>query len=364
MRQRIRAVALDIDGVLTDGHLVLDEHGRETKLVFLRDLDAVAQARAEGLRLALVTGEESPMAEMIANRLGIETLVRGAKDKEAALRGLCERLGVLPGEVCYVGDSDRDGPALALVGLGTAPADASVRARDRARVVLRAPGGRGAVAEALELVRRLNESLDGAQPGASAPADMRRRVEMALEESIAVKRAVVETITEEVATAAAWVAETIRGGGKILLVGNGGSAADAQHIAAELVGRFEGERRPLPAIALTTDTSVLTALGNDYGVETMFARQVEALGRPADLLVAISTSGWSPNVLAAVEAARHRGMRTIALTGAAGDALAAAADLALRVPSTRPARIQESHIAIGHAICEVVEAAQASESGE
>ena len=363
MNRRIRAVVLDIDGVLTDGHLVLDRHGEETKGLFFRDLDAMARARAEGLVLALVTGEVSPITEMIASRVGIDRVVAGAKDKAEALRALCRQLGMGPDEVCYVGDSDRDAPAVALAGFGVAPADASARAREEARVVLRALGGHGAVAETLELVRMRNQSLDGSAQRVSPPPDVRRRIETALEESIAVKRAVLESILDEVATAATWVAETIQGGGAVLLAGNGGSAADAQHIAAELVGRFERERRPLPAIALTTDTSVLTALGNDYGVEKMFARQVEALGRPGDLFVAISTSGRSPNILAAVDAARHRGMRTIALTGATGDALANAADLALRIPSTRPARIQESHIAIGHAMCEVVEA-QALEAGE
>ncbi|MBM3269291.1 MAG: D-sedoheptulose 7-phosphate isomerase [Candidatus Sericytochromatia bacterium] len=142
---------------------------------------------------------------------------------------------------------------------------------------------------------------------------------------------------------------------KVLLCGNGGSAADAQHLAAELVSRFRVERRALPAIALTTDSSILTAIANDYDYERVFARQVEALGQPGDILVGISTSGNSRNVVAAMRIARDRGMCRIALLGSGGGAAAALADLAIVVSSADTPRIQEAHIAIGHILCELVE---------
>src|SRR5947208_2618319 len=152
------------------------------------------------------------------------------------------------------------------------------------------------------------------------------------------------------------VAEALGAGRKLLLFGNGGSAADAQHLAAELVGRFQRERRPLPAIALTTDTSALTAIANDYGYDQVFARQVRALGVRGDVALAISTSGRSPSVLRAVEACRELGIETIALTGGDGGTLAGLVDLCLRVSaSTDAARIQETHILIGHVLCELVE---------
>jgi D-sedoheptulose 7-phosphate isomerase len=152
------------------------------------------------------------------------------------------------------------------------------------------------------------------------------------------------------------VADALAAGRKILLFGNGGSAADAQHIAAELVGRFKQERRALPAIALTTDTSALTAIANDYGYDQVFARQVEALGAAGDVALAISTSGRSPSILRAVEACRARQIRTIGLTGGDGGALAGMVDVVLRVSaSTHSARIQETHILIGHVICELVD---------
>jgi D-sedoheptulose 7-phosphate isomerase len=146
-------------------------------------------------------------------------------------------------------------------------------------------------------------------------------------------------------------AQALERGGKVMLCGNGGSAADSQHIAAELVGRLQGERRALAAIALTTDSSALTAIANDYGYEQVFARQVAGLGRRGDVLVAISTSGQSASVLAAAECARGMGITTIALAGKGGGPLAAACALALVVPSDVTARIQEAHIVIGHALC-------------
>ncbi len=152
------------------------------------------------------------------------------------------------------------------------------------------------------------------------------------------------------------IAGALREGRKLLLFGNGGSAADAQHIAAELVGRFMRERRGLPAIALTTDTSALTAISNDYGFDDVFARQVLALGARGDVAIAISTSGRSANVLRAVAAAHEVGLKVVALTGGDGGGLAAAADVTLRVSaSTLSARIQETHILIGHVICELVD---------
>jgi D-sedoheptulose 7-phosphate isomerase len=159
------------------------------------------------------------------------------------------------------------------------------------------------------------------------------------------------------ATAAAAVAmvASLRRGGKILVFGNGGSASDSQHFAAELVGRFERERPGLAAIALTTDTSILTAIGNDYGYDRVFARQVEALGRAGDVLLGISTSGRSRNVIAAFAAGKTGGLTTVALTGSDGGAVGAAADIHINVPSPSTARVQEVHRTLMHAMCELVE---------
>lgn len=159
----------------------------------------------------------------------------------------------------------------------------------------------------------------------------------------------------EIAQAASLVSEALAQGGKVLLCGNGGSAADAQHIAAELVGRFLRERRPLAAEALTINTSVLTAIGNDYSFEEVFARQVGALGRTGDVLIAISTSGNSPNVLRAAQVATQNKLKVIGLTGLKGGELKDICTLCLKAPSEITARIQEMHILVGHIICQLVE---------
>jgi D-sedoheptulose 7-phosphate isomerase len=185
--------------------------------------------------------------------------------------------------------------------------------------------------------------------------DPAARVRAIFEESARVKRALAAESADAIARGAAMLAACFRSGGKALLFGNGGSAADSQHIAAEWCGRLSRERIALPAIALTANSSDITALGNDYGFERVFARLIEAHGRPGDIAIAISTSGNSPNVLAAVDEARARGLRTIAWTGRGGGKLASRVELALIVPSDDTQRIQESHIAIGHALAELVD---------
>jgi D-sedoheptulose 7-phosphate isomerase len=163
------------------------------------------------------------------------------------------------------------------------------------------------------------------------------------------------TAVMPVVEAASAVVEALRAGHKVLVFGNGGSASDAQHFAAELVGRFMRERRALPAIALTTDTSILTAIANDYAFERVFARQIEALGREGDIAIGISTSGGSANVVSAFAAARDAGMTIVALTGRDGGAVGAAADIHVNVASSSTARVQEVHRTLLHAMCELIE---------
>lgn len=177
-------------------------------------------------------------------------------------------------------------------------------------------------------------------------------------QSIATKQQAQLTMVEPIANAVNLIVDAFRNGKKMLICGNGGSAADAQHFAAEFTGRFEIERTPLPAIALTTDTSALTAIGNDYGFDVVFSKQVEALGQAGDILYAISTSGNSVNVLKAMEVARAKGMHIIAMVGRDGGKIAqmlAGKDVNLCVPVERTARIQEVHLLTLHTICDAVD---------
>ena len=167
--------------------------------------------------------------------------------------------------------------------------------------------------------------------------------------------AVIESLIPNVEEASRIAIETLKNGNKILLCGNGGSAADAQHIAAELTGRYKTERRGLPGIALTTDTSALTAIANDYGYDRVFDRQVEALANKGDLLIAISTSGNSPNILSAIKTAKEMGCYTIGLSGRDGGAMNDVCDLNIVIPSDDTPRIQEMHILVGHTICQAID---------
>ncbi len=170
-----------------------------------------------------------------------------------------------------------------------------------------------------------------------------------------VVRAIEESLAEKISTTALMIGEALRDGRKLLLMGNGGSAADAQHFAAEIVGRFRMERRGLPAVALSTDTSILTAVGNDYGFDEVFRRQVEALAAEGDVVVGISTSGTSKNVFSALSLARQMGCRTIGLLGKDGGTIREIVDVELTVPSKDTPRVQEGHILMIHIICDLVE---------
>jgi len=184
---------------------------------------------------------------------------------------------------------------------------------------------------------------------------MRDRIKDIFLESIQVKEDLMRTCIEQIMDISGLFIESLKKGGKILFFGNGGSASDSQHLAAELVGRFIKDRNALSAVALTTNTSILTSLANDYGYEIVFARQIEALGRKNDLAVGISTSGKAKNVAAGIKQAKKMGLKTVVLTGGDGGELAKLADVALMAPSLVTARIQEAHITIGHIICELVE---------
>ena len=192
---------------------------------------------------------------------------------------------------------------------------------------------------------------------------LQEHIAAALREGADLRLRLIESCTEDAARAGETIYNGFRHGGRLLIFGNGGSAADAQHIAAEFVCRFVRERDPLPALALTTDTSILTAVSNDYGFDHVFARQIHALSSRADVVLAISTSGRSANVLAGVRAARQRGLKTIGLTGADGGQLTRLVDIAVVVPSRNTAQIQECHIALGHILCEATEMLLFGEAG-
>jgi len=184
---------------------------------------------------------------------------------------------------------------------------------------------------------------------------MQKNIIQELKISIETKQAVIDQLVPQIEQTAKLMITALKSGNKILFFGNGGSAADSQHLAGELIGRFLKERRSLPAIALTTDSSILTCLGNDYGFETIFSRQIEGLAKPGDIAFGLSTSGNSVNVIKALEKAKTMNCKTIALLGGTGGKIADIVDIAIIVPSQQTPRIQESHITIGHILCKLIE---------
>lgn len=348
MVRPIRLLALDIDGVLTDGTTRVGKGGEAAKQIAFHDLDAVTNLKREGLSVALVTGEDDELVESIARRFVIDTVVRGAKEKLAALERLAAELEVELDEVCYVGDNDRDAEALEAVGLGLAPSDGTPAARAAADRVLANPGGSGAAAEAVRLVLHLNRlhleieaQVEALREIVTDSLDAHQRL---LEASLPVLGRIAFELTSALAA-----------GRKVLLFGNGGSAADAQHVAGELVGRFATESDPWPVIALTTDSSVLTCVANDWEFNEVFRRQVRALARPGDLVAGISTSGRSTNVLRGLDAAQALGAVTVGFTGSDAGPMADLCDVCFRAPASVTSRIQELHLLGWHAVCELAE---------
>lgn len=184
---------------------------------------------------------------------------------------------------------------------------------------------------------------------------MKNSIISELKESIETKNQVIKCLVPQIEQAAKLMIEALKAGNKVFFFGNGGSAADAQHLAAELIGRYRKDRRSLPAIALTTDTSIITSISNDYGYEVIFAKQIEGLAKSGDIAVGLSTSGNSRNVIVALEKAKELGCKTIGFLGCDGGRIAEIVDTAITVPSRVTARIQESHITIGHIVCGLIE---------
>lgn len=356
-RSTVKALVLDIDGVITDGAVLCSADGPEHKRYAFRDVDAVFEARRRGFELALVTGESSAWVDTIAARLEIEHVVSGAKDKLEAMTQLAGRLGLPLESLCYVGDSDRDAPALEAVGLGLAPMDATQRARNAADKVLSLPGGAGAVDEAVRLILDLSIESQKTVPGSPEPEfpDDGETIQVITRESLQLQQRTIDSLAGTISTAADAICATLGRGGTIYAFGNGGSASDAEHLVAELIGRFEIERPGLAAVALTSNSSATTAIANDYGYDAVFQRQIAALSRPGDVAVAVTTSGNSRSIIAAVQTTRDRGVTTIAMTGRDGGRCAPLVDIELRVPSDSTARIQEGHRLIIHILCALVE---------
>lgn len=357
----VKAVALDVDGVLTDDTFSWGPDGEERKSFAFADVMGVSRATKAGLVFALVSGEASPLVDRYAAKMGIEHVFKGTKDKASAVREFAKGAGVALEEIAFVGNDVNDLDALKVCGFSACPADAHPSVLACVSYVAARRSGHGAVREVLDLLMRSREPNDAVAPVAppiAAPGAHAEFFRRELEDHEVVLRKMIEADSALLSHLVDTFVAAFRRGNKLLFFGNGGSAADAQHIAAEFINRFRFDRGALPALALTVDSSVLTCIGNDSAFEYVFSRQVEALAQAGDVVIGISTSGRSANVLRALEVAREKKAVVVGFTGANGaKTMGAMCDLCLAVPSTDTARIQEGHEFAFHTIASLVESA-------
>lgn len=342
----IKLIIFDIDGVITDGTITIDVHGNEQKKINLKDIDAIYQLHRDGFKVAAVTGENTEIVSYFRDRFPWDYFFQGAKQKTEIIRQIQEREQLSPAEICYVGDGKYDVGPLSYSGLSICPADAIDSVKHVCDMVLQKGGGQGCLWELIDILRNYN-----------TPRPTNYFYQRLEEHSNIFKRMATDTVlTETIMDVAGQLVQVFQRGGKLFLCGNGGSAADAQHIATEFISRFYQERPGLNAEALSVNTSCLTAIGNDYSFERVFVRQLEAKAKPGDMLIGISTSGTSKNVLEALRYTKQSGVITVLLTGEfQHPQWKDQADYVIRVPSKITPRIQEAHIFIGHVIAEYVE---------
>jgi D-sedoheptulose 7-phosphate isomerase len=343
----IKLIVLDIDGVITDGAVIVDMQGNEQKKINLKDVDAIFELHRQGYKLAAITGENTSIVEYFKKRFPWDHFYQDNKQKRITMEKIAGEEKLSLKEICYVGDGKYDVEPLEAAGLGLCPADAIDRAKAAADIILQNPGGQGCLWELVRILKEYNDDTLPQHYFYSRLAD---------HENVFKVMASDQKLMGDVMQIAEDIACAMQNDGQLFLCGNGGSAADAQHIAAEFVSRFLKDRKGMPAEALSTNTSVLTAIGNDYSYESVFARQIEAKGRPGDIVMGISTSGKSKNVLEALRYAHKKGMKTVMLMGNYTNLeLSDICDYVIKVPSKMTPRIQEAHIFIGHTMAEYVE---------
>ena len=360
----IDLLLFDFDGVLTDNRVQVSADGIETVTCNRSDGWGVDLLRAAKLKMAIVSTETNAVVRVRAEKLRLPVL-QGVKDKSETVRSYAQEQGVTLERVGFVGNDTNDLPALKIVGWPMCPIDSAVEVRALARWIVAAKGGDGVIRMLTDTLLQADSEPSQAVPGSSPY----KTTTKPLEANLDIEKFYVADFTEHLQVAEqtrnklqlaftgllAACVKCVRNEGKILFFGNGGSAGDSQHLATELTIRYKRNRAAIAAIALTTDTSALTACGNDFGFDQLFSRQIEALGKPGDVAFGISTSGKSPNILLAMKQARSMGLVTAALSGRGGGDLGPLTDHLLVVPSETTARIQEMHITLGQMLCGALE---------
>lgn len=357
----IKVLATDVDGVLTEGKIYVDSTNKETKSLCFQDFDALSDLRSMGIKLAIITGESNLFTDYVTDKFHPDYIYTSCKNKMIAIKEICEKESISAHEIAYVGDGKYDVDVLKNIGIGFCPKNGIPEAIRTADIILQSSGGEGCIREAVDYIVNCSQNVNLHINKGTALESIDRIIKEHNELTEAVLGS--ELIKAKIEKSIDIIANCFANRGQVLLCGNGGSAADAQHIATEFVSRFFMERNALNAEALTVNTSSLTAIANDYQYDRVFSRQVEAKGRKGDILIGITTSGSSLNVMNAFDSAKAIGMITIAFVGENYQNAMKHADILISIPSSSTPRIQEMHIMVGHIICEEVEKILFSEEG-
>ena len=343
----IKLVVFDIDGVITNGKININHSGDEVKTIDLKDIDAIYDFKRKGYKTGVITGEKTPIVEYFENRFEFDYFYKGYKNKIEAMNEILSQEKLKIEEICYIGDGKHDIELLEYAGLSVCPNDAIDSVKNVCDVILNKNGGCGCIEELLNILesrRNESEAISLFERVTSEHFDLFGKLRSDME------------LKEKISNTADIILDAYKKGRKLLICGNGGSAADAQHIAAEFVGRFYKERKALYAEALSVNSSIMTALGNDYGYDIVFSRQIEAVGNEGDVLMGISTSGQSASICNALKKAKEMNLKTVLFTGNTKNLpVNEFSDVVLNIPSAITPRIQEAHIFIAHFLCEYVE---------
>lgn len=355
----IKLVVFDIDGVLTDGTVFVDACGNEMKMFSLTELDALNEIAAEYM-IAAITGEETSITDFFRRKIKWIEFAVGCKDKVQKIKEYKNKYRLSTEEICYIGDGKYDVQVIEYVGLGVCPQNAIEEVKVAADIILDGTGGKNCISQLKSVlfeqkkVDEYHSKCTEAGMGVSFNY-LQKCLESHMKLFISIRRSA--EVQKKIIQAAEIVKEVILSGGALFLCGNGGSASDSQHIATEFVSKFYKERKAINAEALTVNTSSLTAISNDYDFAQVFVRQLEAKAKAGDVLIGISTSGTSLNVVRAIEYAALNGIRTILFTGDSEKEYDKNLyECVVNIPCTDTPRIQEAHIFVGHMIAEYVEA--------
>jgi len=367
--KRIKAIVFDIDGVLTDGTISINSEGKELKRIYLPDVDYINILQRSGYMIAAITGEDTPIVDFFKNKFSWDYFIAGCKNKGAELQKVANKFGFALDSVCYIGDGYYDISALKNAGLAVCPSNAIAEAKKQADIILDSCGGGGCVSE-----------LYGIFTNVCVETKEQKAV-IDIFDDLFIRYNKLSSIRENIYGAYCLLRNTFESGNKVLICGNGGSAADSQHIVGELMKRFV-KKRPipkeianklleidelkginmvsklesgLPAIALTTHEALTTAYNNDVDSKLSYAQQLLGYGKTGDCLIAISTSGNSENVLNAAVLAKAMGISVLGLTGSTGGELAELAEVSIIVPVEETYKIQEYHLPIYHCLCMMLE---------